>query len=262
MPSEYLLSNANRLARNIKVQGILKEHHYYDLSLDGIPGPGTRKALDLYMLDKSIDPKDIDCIELWRELSEDVEEKDGIEIPLRSIQIMRYTGILTTFWLHEEVIDSFQQALDAWAGMGYSFRMTETFRTIATQARARAAKGSLCCRPGWSMHGVGRAFDCHYVRLVEGCTSDQDRAARMLKFYNTFAEFGWYNIRSNQKNIQLVHGGWNGSECWHLQSTDPPGISSHEYLRSFAYQHGATASTVERVLKSVKPKFIKWEGKK
>jgi hypothetical protein len=131
-----------------------------------------------------------------------------------------------TFWLNIDVVESFAEVVAKWEEQGGRFWVTECLRTIETQRRLKAKKPTLAQAPGWSLHGHGRAVDFD-VRSIGG-------EKELLRFYEHLAKWGWYTIY-NSPGKPLVY---RPREAWHVQRTDPPGLSAKEYLTRWAKAHG------------------------
>ena len=154
-------------------------------------------------------------------------------IKLKPIDLVYYRDRkVHAFRLNEEVVDSFREGVESWISGGGEFRVTETLRTVAKQARLKKAKPRLACSPGWSLHGHGRAVDFD-VRSV-----GRDN---LVRFYEHMERFGWYTIFNFPESETI----YKSREAWHLQKTDPPGIRSREYLRDWASRNGGTKALLD-----------------
>ncbi len=150
-------------------------------------------------------------------------------IILKPIELVYWRdGKVHAFWLHEDVADSFRDGIDGWIKSGGVFRVTETLRTLAVQARLKKAKPGLAVGPGWSLHGHGRAVDFDVNSVGK---------SNLLRFYEHMQRYGWFTI-FNFPGVQTVY---KSREAWHLQKTDPPGIRSREYLKRWAAGNGGQA---------------------
>lgn len=151
-------------------------------------------------------------------------------IQIKPVELVWYRDAkLHTFWLNADVADSFLQALKKWKKLGGGFRVTETLRTVERQKRLKKMKPALACAPGWSLHGHGRAVDFD-VRTVG--------VGNIIAFYEVMAEFGWFAI-FNAPSKPIIY---KPRESWHLQKTEPVGISSRRYLEEWARKNGGRDS--------------------
>lgn len=147
-------------------------------------------------------------------------------IKITPVELVWYRDLKPhTFWLSADVADSFMKALDEWKNSGGNFRVTETLRSVEKQARLKKLKPKLACAPGWSLHAHGRAVDFD-IRSVG--------FDNIIAFYEVMAKFGWFTI-FNSPTKPLIY---KPREAWHLQKTDPVGISSRRYLEEWARQNG------------------------
>jgi hypothetical protein len=231
-----------------RVQMLLQGSGLYAKSIDGIAGAGTRVGLSKYVSDGG---KNEEALELWADLQEE-EESNGNIIQLQALTVLHYSGKMKKFWLNADVVESYAKALREWELMGMPFRMTESLRTVQAQAVARRRKPTLCVEAGYSMHGHGLATDVDVNHILEGCIGAADRVKRMDSFYRTFAKYGWYNIHSTTNHIENMYG---RPEQWHLQKTDPGGITSRVYLRNWARLHGATPINITNVLTDIRYEY-------
>jgi len=190
-----------------------KTHHDESgepLVADGIVGPNTQWALKN---DSELEPHPGSSL-----------------IPMRAIRLPFYADQqIHTFWLAAEVADSFLEGISKWQETDGDYIVTGTYRSVAAQAVARNAKPTLCCAPGWSLHAHGRAVDGH-IR--------PENSGLLVKFYEHMQKFGWFTI-FNHPNKPVVY---QPRESWHIQKTDPAGISSREYLIKWAAAHGGSDS--------------------
>jgi hypothetical protein len=130
-----------------------------------------------------------------------------------------------TFWLAEDVADSFMEGIAKWREGGGQYIVTGAYRSVQAQAIAKKAKPGLCCAAGWSMHGHGRAVDGHITN---------ENASTLIEFYTHMEQFGWYTI-FNFPNLPVL---FKARESWHIQRTDPAGMRSSNYLKGWAVVHG------------------------
>lgn len=162
-------------------------------------------------------------------------------ITLRPITLINYANNKpTVYWFHADVIDSFKAGLAEWAAMGGTIKVTGTLRTISQQTAVYGTKGGLK-KPGWSMHGHGRAVDVS--NNPDGLTLPGMNARGpgvWLKFYEVMARHGWWNIKSFPGKPMVYPPG--GRERWHVQRTDPPGMFVDDYMRKWAEERGGIAS--------------------
>lgn len=140
-----------------------------------------------------------------------------------------------TFWIAEDVVDSFMEGITKWQEQGSTYIVTGTYRSVAAQVIAKKAKPGLCSKPGWSMHAHGRAVDGHIGK---------ENATTLVRFYEHMERFGWYTI-FNFPNLPVI---FKSRESWHIQRTDPAGMRSSNYLKGWAVAHGGEASLL-KVLK-------------
>lgn len=238
-------------------QKIAKKAGFNPGLIDGIPGPKTAAALKSF-LNVKVPDDEIKVLDVHRKYFNDGTHKtipdsiSGTTINLKPIRLTHYSGKEVTFWLSNDVIGSFKEAIDAWIVQGGKFRCTETLRTIAVQIGLKKRKPSLAARPGWSLHGHGRACDFDIKSIVEGCTTTAQRNAEMLKFYKHMVKYGWYNIYSKSGDVQLCKGKWNGREAWHIQKIDPVGVHKNTYLRAWAKTRGGEAALMKLKYNKIK----------
>jgi len=175
-----------------------------------------------------------------------------VAIPLQMVAVrLPYyadkSGADHTFWLNAEVAESFIAGIDKWkVKFGGLYIVTETYRTIASQAAARARKPSLCLRAGWSLHGHGRAVDGH-IR--------PENQTLLVKFYKHMQRFGWWTV-FNRPGEPVK---FQSSESWHVQNTldadlkTASGLRSKIYLTRWAKAHGGEGALRKVVKKEVRP---------
>ena len=143
-----------------------------------------------------------------------------------------------TFWLHEDVIEGFREGIEHWTGAGGTFHVTETLRSIEVQARLKKQKPALANKPGWSLHGHGRAVD--FSTAAVG-------AAHLKDFYEHMQRFGWYTIFNFPGGPVMV----KSRESWHIQCTrDPalqtePGMRAKDYLTKWAAANGGEKTLLD-----------------
>ena len=172
-----------------------------------------------------------------------------IPIQMVAVRLPYYadkSGADHTFWLNAEVAESFIAGIDKWkVKFGGLYIVTETYRTIASQAAARARKPSLCLRAGWSLHGHGRAVDGH-IR--------PENQKLLIRLYKHMQRFGWWTV-FNRPGEPVK---FQSSESWHVQNTldadlkTASGLRSKIYLTRWAKAHGGEGALRKIVKKEVR----------